>query len=104
MTQAPFLLSLLLVIGSLSSCARDRVHAVRAASSDYVWSQSGYEDFIQGTLGDGGANTYVSADGRIQLINRWDLNHDGHIDLVFAKSPARGTPRRGNLLGRWKRL
>ncbi|WP_428938597.1 FG-GAP repeat domain-containing protein [Fontivita pretiosa] len=51
-----------------------------------VWTQDSFEDFSQGRFGDGGVNTYVSAAGRIQLINRWDLNGDGNIDLVFANS------------------
>lgn len=51
-----------------------------------VWRQSRFEDFAQGRFGDGGANTYVSARGRVQLVNRWDLNDDGFIDLVFANS------------------
>jgi hypothetical protein len=29
---------------------------------------------------------YVSAAGKIELINRWDFNNDGYIDLVFANS------------------
>lgn len=51
-----------------------------------VWKQSGFEAFSKGRFGDGGHNTYVSAKGRIQLVNRWDLNSDGHLDLVFANS------------------
>lgn len=31
---------------------------------------------------DAGSNLYVSAKGRIQMINRWDLNGDGHVDLI----------------------
>ncbi|MDO8587561.1 MAG: VCBS repeat-containing protein [Armatimonadota bacterium] len=57
-----------------------------AEESPVVWTQSGFKDFIQGRFGDGGANTYVSAKGRIQLINRWDLNDDGSIDLVFVNT------------------
>ena len=51
-----------------------------------VWHESSFEDFADGSFGDGGANTYVSRKGRIQLINRWDLNHDGFIDLVFSNT------------------
>ena len=28
--------------------------------------------FFDGTFGGGGANTYVSAKGRIQTVNHWD--------------------------------
>jgi hypothetical protein len=52
----------------------------------HVWTQSTFADFAAGRFGDAGANTYVSAAGRVQLVNRWDLNHDGFIDLVFCNS------------------
>ena len=51
-----------------------------------IWRESTFADFADGSFGDGGANTYVSARGRIQLVNRWDLNQDGFIDLVFANT------------------
>ena len=51
-----------------------------------VWKESSFEDFADGSFGDGGANTYVSYKGRVQLINHWDLNHDGFIDLVFSNT------------------
>ncbi len=40
----------------------------------------------RGTLRDGGANTYVAADGGVRLINVRDLNRDGAVDLVFANT------------------
>ena len=45
-----------------------------------------YLDFAGGTLSDGGANMYVAADGSVRLINQWDLNGDGCLDLVFSSS------------------
>lgn len=51
-----------------------------------IWTQSTFEDFRKGRFEDGGANAYVSRRGRVQLINRWDLNDDGYIDIVFANS------------------
>jgi hypothetical protein len=56
------------------------------AAGERVWTQQGFADFSKGHFGDGGANTYVSASGRIQLVNRFDLNNDGFIDLVFCNS------------------
>src|SRR5205823_8982926 len=50
------------------------------------WTQRSFLDFSEGTLADAGANTYIAANGSIQLINRWDLNGDGHLDLVFPSS------------------
>ncbi len=49
-----------------------------------VWRQEGFHSFSKGTFQDAGSNIYVSAAGRIQLINRLDLNQDGHIDLFVA--------------------
>ncbi len=45
--------------------------------------QHGFGDLNHGSFGDSGANLYVSAKGRIQTIHRWDLNHDGELDLFF---------------------
>jgi len=50
------------------------------------WTQTTFLDFAEGTLGDSGANTYVASDGSIRLINQWDLNGDGFLDLVFPSS------------------
>ena len=47
--------------------------------------QKGFEAFRRGTFGDAGANTYVSARGKIETIHRWDLNRDGELDLVFTQ-------------------
>ena len=53
-----------------------------------IWRQNSHQEFARGSFGDGGANTYVSAQGRIELVNRWDLNLDGVFDLVFANTHA----------------
>ena len=36
-----------------------------------VWTTSTFSDFCEGTLVDGGVNTYVAADGTVRLINLW---------------------------------
>ncbi len=51
-----------------------------------VWRQNSFKDFAAGSFGDSGANTYVSARGRIELINRWDFDLDGSLDLVFSNT------------------
>jgi len=56
------------------------------ASAVEMWRETTFEDFRDGTFGDGGVNTYVSARGRIQTIYRWDANGDGYIDLLFANA------------------
>jgi hypothetical protein len=66
------------------SCAS--VDSPAQQQPDNVWTQSSHAEFAKGRFGDAGANTYVSARGRIQVVNRWDLNTDGEIDLVFANS------------------
>ena len=47
------------------------------------WTENSFEDFRDGTFLDAGSNLYVSAQGRIQMINRWDLNGDGFLDVVL---------------------
>jgi len=43
----------------------------------------GFDDFIKGRLEDGGASLYVSRQGAIEIIPRWDLNNDGRVDLLM---------------------
>ena len=51
-----------------------------------VWiRRSGFDELRQGTAIDGGQNLYVSRQGRVQTINRMDLNLDGEIDLLFTQ-------------------
>ena len=47
------------------------------------WTEDSFEAFRDGTFTDAGSNAYVSASGRIQIINRWDLNNDGHLDIIM---------------------
>ncbi len=48
-----------------------------------TWTHDTFEDFQQGTLGNAGHNLYVSQDGRVQTIRRFDINQNGHLDLIF---------------------
>lgn len=57
-----------------------------AHSRESIWRQDTFADFRNGSFNDSGANVYVSAQGSLQTINRWDINSDGQIDLVFANS------------------
>ena len=52
------------------------------AAAPQVWKSASFLDRVDGTLTDGGANTYVVADGSVRLINLNDLNGDGNVDLV----------------------
>jgi hypothetical protein len=49
-----------------------------------VIRHSGLADFIRGTPGNSGANLYVSRNGRVQVINKWDLNKDGYVDVLLS--------------------
>ncbi len=48
-----------------------------------IWVEDSFEDFIDGSLDATGQNIYVSKDGTIRTISRFDYNNDGWIDLVF---------------------
>lgn len=47
------------------------------------WIDNTFENFSKGTLDASGQNLYVSKKGEIRAIHRYDLNSDGHIDLLF---------------------
>ena len=53
------------------------------AVTTFEITQSGFEVLKQGVFSNAGQNLYVSAQGRIQFVHRWDLNNDGYYDLVF---------------------
>ena len=54
------------------------------------WVEKGFEDFVDGTFGNGGQNLYVSKKGRLQRIFRYDFNKDGYVDVAFANSQDMG--------------
>ncbi len=78
MLRQPFQSALFLTVATLAALLPSRT----ALADDVVHHQS-FEDFTQGSFGDGGANIYVSSGGTIQLIPRWDINRDGHLDLLI---------------------
>lgn len=54
--------------------------------NDSLWIRhKGFSSLQKGQPSNSGANLYVSSKGRIQTINRWDLNLDGELDLVFTQ-------------------
>lgn len=59
---------------------------ISVAMTEEVWRENSFRDFSDGTMGDAGANLYISAKGRIQTVNRWDVNGDGCIDILCANS------------------
>ena len=66
------LLALTLLPGAAAYC-----------SADETWIEDSFEDFIDGRLDAAGQNLYVSSDGAVRTIHRFDLNQDGFIDLAF---------------------
>ena len=53
------------------------------AGDSKIWTTSSFLDLVDGSFDDGGVNTYVAVDGTVRLINVWDLNDDGNLDVVF---------------------
>ena len=45
-----------------------------------TWVEASFEDFRDGTFDASGQNLFVSAQGRVRTIHRFDLNQDGHLD------------------------
>ena len=54
------------------------------------WITRGFDAFRQGSFGNGGQNLYVSRAGVLQRIHQFDLDRDGHLDLVFCNSQNHG--------------
>ncbi|MFN7922675.1 MAG: VCBS repeat-containing protein [Bryobacteraceae bacterium] len=52
-------------------------------SAAEVWTDETFEDFSRGRVDAAGQNLFVSRDGRVRTIQRYDLNRDGYFDLVF---------------------
>lgn len=53
------------------------------AAAGEVWTDTTFEDFSRGKFDAAGQNLYVSRDGTIRTVHRFDLNRDGYLDLVF---------------------
>ncbi len=48
-----------------------------------AWVHRGFEAFSCGAFDNGGDNLYVNAKGIIEMIHRFDVNNDGHVDIIF---------------------
>jgi hypothetical protein len=70
--SARIVLSVLLLVGRIAH-----------ADEPTRFLDDSFEDFARGTLDDGGHNLYVARDGTLRTINRFDLNGDGHLDVIF---------------------
>jgi len=56
---------------------------VASAAEPIRFLDNSFADFSKGRLGGGGQNIYVSRDGAIRTINRFDINSDGYLDVIF---------------------
>ena len=56
------------------------------AGDPITWVQDSFEDFIGGQFDSSGLNLYVTRKGTVETVNRFDLNGDGYLDLVFNSS------------------
>jgi len=66
---------LIAVLGSVASSQSDDRKPI---------AQSGFATFHRGLLGNSGANLYVSRSGRLQVINKWDIDGDGYNDVLIS--------------------
>ncbi len=66
------------LLSGLSLC-----HLLLPVLSAQMFVDDTFEDFAAGRLDAAGQNLYVSRDGAVRTIRRFDLNQDGFIDLVF---------------------
>jgi len=69
------------MVSSVLRCGLLTLCIISGAAAD-TWKETTFQDFADGTFGDSGANMYVSAKGRIEAVNRWDVNGDGYIDIL----------------------
>jgi hypothetical protein len=51
-----------------------------------AWIHRGFEAFFAGPFDNGGDNLYVNAWGIIEMIHRFSVTNEGHVDIVFANS------------------
>ena len=64
-------------------CFFFKAAVVKAETDSLKWVEDSFGDFADGELDAAGQNIYISRDGKIRTIHRFDLNDDGYIDLIF---------------------
>lgn len=64
------------------------IHTITAQANvnPLTWIEDTFEDFADGKLDAAGQNIYVSRDGKIRTIHRFDINDDGYLDLFFGNT------------------
>ena len=62
------------------------VDSVAGQSPSQIWETSGFDAFRKGAFDSAGANLYLSRQGTVQTVHRFDVNNDGYFDLAFANT------------------
>lgn len=64
------------------------IHTITAQANvnPLTFVEDTFEDFADGRLDAAGQNIYVSRDGKIRTIHRFDINDDGYLDLFFGNT------------------
>jgi hypothetical protein len=58
--------------------------ALAVSQSGIAIRHASFDDFRAGTFGNSSANLYVSKSGEVQVVNHWDLNKDGYVDVLMS--------------------
>ena len=56
-----------------------------STAHERAWKQRGFADFSRGRFGSG-ENLYVNARGTVEMVQRFDLNNNGCVDIVLPNS------------------
>ena len=72
----------LLPYSAFAACLLLLPYLLKAADTKVEWTDSG-ATFSAGTLGESGQNLYVNPRGELETIRRYDLDGNGHLDLLF---------------------
>ena len=70
----------------LIPCMIAVIASVSIAGGTITWEEGSYEDFADGKFDASGQNIYVSRDGKIRTILKFDINDDGYLDLFFGNN------------------
>ena len=70
---------------SLYSMSKARKDA-EVMKAPEAWVMRGIDSFAQGHFENAGNNLYVNAKGEIEIINHFDVNRDGYVDIILANS------------------
>jgi hypothetical protein len=70
-------------LAALQACL---LFAIGTSARAQPFTDDSFEDFRAGTLDAAGQNIYVSRDGKVRTIHRFDYDRDGYIDLLLPQT------------------